>query len=235
MTPQALLFDVFGTCVDWRSGVAAAVTQMAKSKNLKVDSLAFADSWRARYQPSMEAIRSGQRSYTELDILHRENLAATLEEFGIADTLTSEETDKLNRSWEQLPPWPDTITGLIRLKKKFIIAPCSNGSMALITRLGKFAGLPWDCVLGAGLARAYKPDRQAYQRSCAALQLEPAQVMMVAAHNDDLAAARALGMATLFIVRKTEYGPGQTTDLKPEQAWDIIADDLRDAADKIGA
>ncbi|TCD14085.1 haloacid dehalogenase type II [Oricola cellulosilytica] len=229
-SPQALFFDVFGTCVDWRSAVEALVSQMVREKGCQIDSFAFADAWRARYQPAMQEIRAGRRSYADLDVLHRENLDATLREFGLTDRFDVHDRADLNKAWEKLTPWPDTVAGLSRLKSRFIIAPCSNGSIALMTRLSKFGNLPWDCILGAGLARAYKPDPQAYLRSCAALQLDPAEVMMVAAHNDDLAAARNAGLQTCFIPRTIEYGPDQTTDLRAESDWEIVARDLEDLA-----
>lgn len=230
--PEALLFDVFGTCVDWRTSVAseAAKAIAAAGGPAATDTLAFASSWRARYQPAMQEIRSGKRAYVDLDILHRENLDATLDEFGLDAFFDDDARDKLNRAWEKLSPWPDTVDGLTALKKQFIIAPCSNGSMALMTRLAKHSGLPWDCILGAGFARAYKPTPEAYLRSCAALQLPPERVMMVAAHNDDLKAARELGLMTCFIPRPTEYGPDQEKDLAPSERWDLVATDMNDVA-----
>jgi 2-haloacid dehalogenase len=230
MKPEALLFDVFGTCVDWRTGVKNIVAQAVAAKGCEIDSFGFADAWRAKYQPAMQKIRSGDRPYTELDVLHRENLDAVLEDFRVGGHFDEAARTELNRAWEKLPPWPDTVPGLTRLKEQFIIAPCSNGSIALMTRLSKFGDLPWDCILGAGVARAYKPDPQAYLRSCAALQLDPSQVMMVAAHNDDLFAARRAGLMTCFLPRPAEYGPDQTKDLKAESDWDVIAADIEDVA-----
>jgi 2-haloacid dehalogenase len=229
MICDALIFDVFGTVVDWRSGVAAEVRGVLPG----VDAEAFADIWRAKYQPAMEAVRAGRRPYTELDLLHRENLDATLAEFG-ADLEETARAD-LNHAWEKLPPWRDAVPGLARLKARFIVAPCSNGSIALMTRLAKFGGLPWDCILGAGVARAYKPDPQAYLGSAAALALPPERVMMVAAHNGDLAAARACGLRTAFFPRPAEKGPGQTDDLAPSAEWDVVATDIEDLAARLGA
>ncbi|WP_193175955.1 haloacid dehalogenase type II [Oricola nitratireducens] len=231
--PDALIFDVFGTCVDWRGGVAREVETAATALDMAIDGAAFAYSWRAKYQPAMQSIRSGKRDYVDLDILHRENLDATLGEFGIADRFDETARADLNHAWEKLPPWPDTVPGLTRLKRKFIVAPCSNGSIALTTRLSKYGELPWDCILGAGVARAYKPDPAAYLRSCEALRLPPSRVMMVAAHNDDLAAARKAGLMTCFFPRPTEYGPGQTTDISSESDWEIVATDIEDVAAKL--
>jgi 2-haloacid dehalogenase len=227
---EALIFDVFGTCVDWRTGVAREVARVAEAKKLVLDPLAFADAWRGRYDPAMQKIRSGERGYVDLDVLHRENLDDTLAAFGLSDRFDEAEREALNHAWEKLPPWPDVVPGLARLREHHIIAPCSNGSIALMTRLAKFGGLPWDCILGAGVARAYKPDPRTYLSSCEALRLPPESVVMVAAHNDDLFAARAAGLRTGFVPRPTEHGGGQTTELKAEAEWDFVAVDIRGLA-----
>lgn len=216
MAIEAFIFDVFGTCVDWRGGVARAVEEQPKLKAAGIDAIAFADAWRDRYQPAMEKIRSGARGYTDLDVLHRENLDATLAAFGAGSLLDDVERGDLNRAWERLPPWPDVVEGLARLRQGFLVAACSNGSIALMAHLARFGGLPWDCILGAGVARAFKPDRDVYLRSCGALRLDPAQVVMVAAHNDDLAAARAAGLKTAFVPRPTE-------EHAPASDWDFVA------------
>ncbi|MEC3863046.1 haloacid dehalogenase type II [Mesobacterium sp. TK19101] len=213
---QALIFDVFGTCVDWRSSVARAVAQALPG----VDALAFADAWRGEYQPAMERIRAGGRGYVALDDLHLENLHRVAERFGVTAP------DTLNAAWERLDPWPDVVPGLTALRQRHILAPCSNGSIVLMTRLARHARLPWDCILGAEIARDYKPKPEVYLASCAALRLHPSAVMMVAAHNDDLVAARAVGLRTAFVTRATEHGPGQTTDLTPADDWDIVAPDF---------
>ena len=215
---QALIFDVFGTCVDWRNSIAREVAQELP----QVDALAFADAWRAEYQPAMERIRSGNRGYVALDDLHLENLLKVCADFGV----TCPDPDHLNRAWERLEPWPDVVPGLTALKRRAIIAPCSNGSIALMTHLARHAGLPWDCILGADIARDYKPKPEVYLAACAALRLAPDQVMMVAAHNDDLAAAQAAGLKTGFVPRPTEHGPDQTTDLTAEGDWDVVEGDF---------
>jgi len=232
---KALLFDVFGTVVDWRSGVAREMEAFFATRGLAVDAEAFADAWRAKYQPAMEGIRSGGRGYVPLDVLHRENLDATLVEFGLEASVDADARDDLNRAWEKLPPWPDSVPGLTRLKARYAIAPCSNGSIALMTWLGKYGGLPWDVILGADIARDYKPQPATYLASVAALGLTPAEVMMVAAHNNDLAAARAVDLKTAFVPRPTEYGPGQTSDLEPTADWEVVASDFDDLAQKLGA
>jgi 2-haloacid dehalogenase len=230
---RALIFDVFGTVVDWRSGVAREVEAFFGARGLAVEGLAFADAWRAKYQPAMAAIRGGGRGYIALDVLHRENLDATLAEFGLGESIDAAARDDLNRAWEKLPPWPDSVAGLTALKTAYAIAPCSNGSISLMTWLARFGGLPWDAILGAEIARAYKPQAAVYLASAAALGLAPREVMMVAAHNGDLAAARAAGLKTTFLPRPREHGPGQTTDLEPESDWDVIASDLTDLARRL--
>lgn len=231
---RALLFDVFGTCVDWRTGVIAAGEAFGRAHGLSgVDWARFADAWRRLYQPQMEKVRTGRRPWTKLDDLHRESLDVVLSEFEISGSPAADLED-LNRAWHRLDPWPDTIEGLTRLKTRYIIAPNSNGNVALILNMAKRAGIPWDVILGAEIARAYKPMPEAYLRNVEILGLRPAQVMMVAAHNSDLAAARACGLGTGFTVRPREHGPGQTTDLKPEQTYDVVASDFVDLAGQMG-
>ncbi|WP_204011699.1 haloacid dehalogenase type II [Virgisporangium aurantiacum] len=226
---QAVLFDTFGTVVDWRSGISAAVRRVEAG----VDAEAFADAWRARYDPSMEPVRSGRRPFVTLTELHRENLTATLAEFGL--DLPLEEVDDLNHAWERLPPWPDSVEGLTLLRRRHIVGPLSNGNLGLLTRMAKNAGLPWDVIMGSDVTRRYKPQPEAYLRAAAFLELEPAQVMLAAAHNDDLAAARWSGLSTAFIPRPTEHGPGQTRDLRPESDWDVVATDVIDLAHQLDA
>lgn len=232
---EALLFDVFGTLVDWRTGVAREAEAFFARLDRPVDCRAFADSWRAKYQPSMEEIRAGRRDYAPLDVLHRENLDATLTEFGLDDVVDPAARAAFNRAWEKLPPWPDAATGLPALKRRYLLAPCSNGSIALMARLARFAGLPWDAVLGADIARAYKPQPVVYRASAAALGLAPEAVMMVAAHNYDLAAARAAGLATAFVSRPDEHGPDTPGERDPTADWDVVAADFNDLARRLGA
>jgi 2-haloacid dehalogenase len=235
MKTRACLFDVFGTTVDWRSSVSRQVAAFLREKRVGgVDPVEFADEWRKLYQPSMEAVRAGRREWTILDVLHRESLESLLARYGIRG-LSEAETDDLNRAWHRLDPWPDVLEGLARLKAKLIIAPCSNGNIALMVNLAKHAGLPWDCILGAETARAYKPLPEAYRAACRHLALAPAEVTMVAAHNGDLKAAKAQGLATAFIARPTEHGPGQRTDLEPDRSCvDVSARDFVDLAQKLG-
>jgi 2-haloacid dehalogenase len=231
---KALVFDVFGTVVDWRSSVAREVAAVAKRKGLSIDGAKFADAWRAEYAPSMNRVRRGELPWTRLDDLHRTVLNKLLVDFGIVG-LSEAETIALNRAWHRLQPWPDVVKGLARLKKKFIIAPLSNGNIALMTNLARYAGLPWDCILGAELVRHYKPDPEVYLSAANFLDLEPGSVMMVAAHLGDLRAARALGLRTAFVARPLEYGPSRTPDLTPDSSVEVAATDFMDLARQLGA
>ena len=231
---KALIFDVFGTVVDWRSGIARETKAFMDDHGVQgIEPESFADAWRAQYQPSMARIRGGRRGYVALDQLHYENLLVVLKEFELEDRFTEADLRSFARAWEKLTAWPDASPGLYRLKRAFAIAPCSNGSIALMTWLAKYADLPWDCILGAEIAKNYKPKHAVYQRSAEALGLEPDEVMMVAAHNDDLIAARDAGLPTAFVPRPAEHGPGQSSDLEPASNWNIIAKDFNDLADQL--
>jgi 2-haloacid dehalogenase len=230
---QALLFDVFGTVVDWRSSIIAELTRFGADKGLDADWAQFTDDWRALYQPALEEVRSGRRAWTILDVLHRESLDTLLAKYKISG-LAEADKDHLNRVWHRLEPWPDVVEGLTRLKRRYIIGTLSNGNVGLLTRMAKHAGLPWDVVLGAETARAYKRLPQAYLASAALLNLEPGQVMLAAAHNDDLAAAAAQGLRTAFVARPTEYGPHQKADFKAERDWDVVADSFGGLASAMG-
>ena len=232
---QALVFDVFGTVVDWRSGVARESAAFLTGYAPGVDPGAFADAWRRRYSPAMEEVRSGRRPFTRLDVLHLENLAATLPEVGIDPAVTPPpELETLNLAWHRLDPWPDSVPGLTRLKRRFIVAPLSNGNIRLMLDLAKHGRVPWDAILGAEIAQAYKPSPEAYLRNAEALMLKPESVCLVAAHNGDLAAARRCGFRTAFIHRPMEHGPDQTADLRPEEDWDAVANDIEDLARQLG-
>lgn len=234
MNIKACIFDIFGTTVDWRSSVSRDLAAFAKHKGIRnIDWVKFADEWRQLYQPSMEEVRSGRRPWTILDVLHRESLAKLIGRYAIAG-LSDAEIDDLNRAWHRLEPWPDVVEGLTRLKRRMIIAPCSNGNIALMVNMAKRAGLPWDCILGAETARSYKPMPEAYLAACRHLGLPPAEVMMVAAHNGDLKAAKAQGLATGFVPRPTEHGTGQKTDLVADHSVvDIAASSFLDLAAKL--
>ena len=230
---KAVTFDVFGTVVDWRTSIAREVESLAVKKKFVVDGERFADAWRQLYQPSMTEVRDGKVPWTVLDDLHRMNLLQVLETFGI-DQLAEEEIEHLNRAWHRLDPWPDAVAGLQRLKQHYIIGTLSNGNVALIVNMAKFSGLPWDVVLGAEIARHYKPQPEAYLKSAEILGLEPRECMLVAAHNGDLAAAGRCGFQTAFVPRPTEYGSEQTTDLAAEYDCDLVAGDFIELAQILG-
>lgn len=229
---RALCFDVFGTVVDWRSSIARELEATLAPQGVTTDWARLASAWRARYQPAMEEVRSGQRPFVKLDVLHRENLVLTLEDAGIAGQPDAV-IDHLTLAWHRLTPWPDAAAGMIRLKRCFILASLSNGNVALMVNLAKHAGLPWDVILGAEVARAYKPMPEAYLRAAELLDLPPAACMMVAAHNDDLRAARAVGFRTAFVARPREHGPTQSTDLIAGPDVEIDAIDFIDLAAKL--
>jgi len=230
---QALLFDVFGTVVDWRSSIIEEMTRFAAERSINADWAGFADAWRGLYQPAMEEVRSGRRPWTILDILHRESLDKLAPRYGLAG-LSEADMRHVNAAWHRLQPWPDAVAGLTRLKSRYIIGTLSNGNVGLLTRMAKHGGLPWDVILGAETARAYKPLPQAYLASAELLNLEPFQVMLVAAHNGDLAAAAACGLRTAFVARPTEYGPHQQRDFKADREWDVVADSFLSLAKAMG-
>ena len=230
---KALLFDVFGTVVDWRSGIIRELSAWGQVNNITADWSTFADAWRGQYQPAMERIRSGNRGFVRLDILHEENLVEVCRQFGV-ETAPGDDRDHLVTAWHRLDPWPDSLSGLARLKSKFIIAPCSNGNISLLTNMAKRAGLPWDVILGAEVAQSYKPHPQAYLGSADALGLKPSQCMMVAAHLDDLAAAGALGFSTAYVPRPDEFGKGRGAETPAEGTCSYIAEDFNKLADQLG-
>jgi len=230
---QALLFDVFGTVVDWRSSLIDDLSRFGAEKGLKADWAAFADDWRGLYQPAMDEVRTGRRPWTILDVLHRESLDKLIVKYAFAG-LSEADKDHINRVWHRLKPWPDSVPGLTRLKTRYIIGPLSNGNIGLLTRMAKFGGLPWDVILGAEAARAYKPQPQAYLGSAQLINLKPEQVMLVAAHNSDLAAAAETGLRTAFVSRPSEYGPHQKRDFKADREWDVVTDSFTNLAKAMG-
>jgi 2-haloacid dehalogenase len=230
---HALLFDVFGTVVDWRTSIIDDLSQFGAARGLKVDWAAFTDDWRGLYQPAMEEVRSGRRAWTVLDVLHRESLDTLLVKYAIGG-LGDADRDHINKVWHRLKPWPDAVEGLERLKKRYIIGTLSNGNVGLLTRMAKYAGLPWDVVLGAETAHAYKPLPQAYLANAELINLKPGQVMLVAAHNGDLAAAAKTGLRTAFVTRPREHGPHQQLDRKADGDWDVVADSFVGLAKAMG-
>ena len=229
---RALIFDVFGTVVDWRGSIIRECRALGRRKRLAVDWAEFADAWRAGYRPAMARVRSGELPWMSIDQLHRMILDELLTRFAI-EGLTEEEIDHLNRVWHRLDPWPDARRGLALLKRRRIIATLSNGNMALLVNMARHARLPWDCVLSAELFHHYKPDPETYLGAAAMLGFEPAEVMMVAAHKDDLRAAQASGLATAFVRRPREKGPKAKADLGPEPAFDCNARDFVDLSRRL--
>ncbi|MBV8376541.1 MAG: haloacid dehalogenase type II [Verrucomicrobia bacterium] len=232
-TVRAVVFDTFGTVVDWRGSLINSLRNFGVERQMEVPWEKLVDRWRAAYQPNLNRVRRGELEWTILDELHYAALVELLPEFGIAP-LPESDLRFLTGCWERLSGWPDAIQGLSRLRRKYIIGPLSNGNVSLLVKIAKFAELPWDVIFGADLFRHYKPDPETYLGVCSLLGLQPQQVMLGAAHNYDLAAAKELGLQTAFIVRPMEYGPEQTTDLSEEQRWDVIATDLVDLAAKLG-
>ena len=229
---KALTFDVFGTVVDWRSGVAREAEAALAPKGLALDWGAFADRWRALYQPAMEQVRTGARPFTILDALHRENLVVLLAELGIAG-LSEPEIDALNLAWHRLDPWPDVLDGMARLRRRFILASLSNGNIALMVDMARRAGLPWDVILGAEVARAYKPQPEAYDSAARMLALAPAECLMVAAHPSDLAAAAARGLRTAYVHRPLENGPGREARRPAAGTFDYPVDSFGELAEAL--
>jgi 2-haloacid dehalogenase len=231
---KALLFDVFGTVVDWRTSLIDDFTRWGETRGIRADWTALVDGWRAVYAASMDEVRKHpDRGYVILDVLHRRSLEKLVLELGISG-LNDADLHYLTMGWHRLHPWPDSLPGLLRLKKKYIISPLSNGNVALLTNMAKFAGLPWDLIMSAELFEHYKPDPETYLGAARLLCLAAGEVMMVAAHNHDLKAAQRLGLRTAFVARPTEYGPLQKYDFEAKGDWDIVANDFGGIADRLG-
>jgi 2-haloacid dehalogenase len=230
---QALTFDVFGTVVDWRGSIIAEGKQLNMAKNLKIDWARFADAWRGGYEPAMQRVRKGELPWLTIDRLHRMILDQLLVEFNLTE-LNEADKDRLNRVWHRLNPWPDAVLGLQRLRGRYVIATLSNGNIALLTNMAKHAGLPWDCILSAELAKHYKPDPEVYLTAAELLGLAPTQVLMVAAHPHDLAGAKAAGLKTAYIPRPLEYGPIRPLANVSFSDFDVVADNFSALADKLG-
>jgi 2-haloacid dehalogenase len=232
LSPKALIFDVFGTCVDWRGSIIEEGRALDARWGTVIDWAALADAWRGRYQPALDEVRSGRRPWTILDVLHRESLDALAPAFGL-DKLDEAQRDHLNRVWHRLNPWPDTVAGLTRLKRRFILGPLSNGNFALLTNMAKHAGLPWDVNLSCELYRAYKPMRESYLGAAGLLGLPPAEVMLVAAHYSDLQAARGCGLLTAYVHRPREFGDKPPNDLPRDPKVDLVVNDFEELASRL--
>ncbi len=231
--PVVIVFDTFGSVVDWRGSLIADLTAYGRQRGVAADWPALVDAWRASYHPSMDRVRKGELPWTKLDALHRGSLDKLVADFGITG-LTEADLVHINLGWHRLNPWPDSVAGLTRLKTKFVIGPLSNGNVSLLTYMAKHAGLPWDMVFGSDLFQHFKPDPETYLGVAAMMDLEPGQVMLAAAHNNDLANARKCGLMTAFWPRPDEYGPNQVRDFTADQEWDVVATDIEDLARQLG-
>ncbi len=231
--PVAIVFDTFGTVVDWRGSLIADLTAFGGQRGISADWPGLIDAWRASYHPSMDRVRKGELPWTRLDDLHRASLDVLVAQFGIKG-LTEQDLVHINLGWHRLNGWPDSVPGLKRLKKRFVIGPLSNGNVSLLTYMAKHAGLPWDMVFGSDLFGHFKPDPQTYLGVAKLMDLAPDQVMLAAAHNGDLAAARNCGLMTAFFPRPAEYGPHQKRDYAADQEWDFVAKDIEDLATQLG-
>jgi 2-haloacid dehalogenase len=230
---KALFYDVFGTLVDFRTSIAREAEAILKPRGHALDWPAFADAWRGQYQPALEEVRSGRRAYCKLDILHRQNLEAVLARFGVTGLGEDEKRD-LNLAWHRLDAWPDVPPGLMRLKKKFWLAPLSNGNISLMVDLARRNNFPWDAILGADIAQDFKPKPRVYLAAAAAFDLEPQDCMLVAAHSNDLSAATALGLHAAHLARPNEHGPGRG-EAAPSVPVDYAVKSLEELAEKLGA
>ncbi|HEV8255762.1 MAG TPA: haloacid dehalogenase type II [Casimicrobiaceae bacterium] len=228
---KALFFDVFGTLVDWRGSIAREARTILSPRGVAIDWEGFADAWRGQYQPAMDEVRSGRLPFSKLDVLHRRNLDVIVKDFGL-DDLDESARANLNLAWHRLDAWPDTKPGLARLRTKFLIAPCSNGNISLMVDLARRNGLVWDAILGAEIARDYKPKPAVYLSAAAAFDCEPRETMMVAAHSSDLAAAAAAGLRTAFIARPDEHGEGKG-ESRASVPVDLSAASLTALADQL--
>ena len=229
MDVQAILFDVFGTVVDWRTSLIEELSGWGGLRGMQVDWTGLVDTWRGAYAPSMDRVRRGELPWTNLDALHHATLREIGPQFGLVG-LSDDDMEWVNRGWHRLRPWPDSVAGLHALHARYILALLSNGNVSLLVDMARKAGLPWDAIFGVEVFGHYKPDPETYLGACRLLSLEPGQVMLCAAHNHDLAAAQKLGLQTAFIPRPTEYGPLQAQDFGPEGEWDVVAADMQDFA-----
>jgi 2-haloacid dehalogenase len=231
---KALTFDVFGTVVDWRGSIIREGQLLAAKKGYNVDWARFADSWRSGYGPAMNKVRSGELPWTKIDDLHRMILDDLVEEYSLTG-MSEAELVHFNEAWHRLSPWPDTVSGLNKLKSKYVITTLSNGNVSLLTHMAKNGGLPWDAILSAELSGHYKPDPEAYLKAADLLSLKPEQVMMVAAHPSDLRAAARTGLKTAYVIRPLERGPGRPVNRNPDGEFDYTAEDFNDLAGQLGA
>ncbi|KAA2252718.1 haloacid dehalogenase type II [Solihabitans fulvus] len=231
---RVLAFDIFGTTVDWWTGVSRQVDEIAAERGVELDGGAFAEAWRDRYAPSLRRVIVGEGPFATLDVLHRESLDDLLLAFGAADAFDEASRERLVRAWHRLPAWDDAVDGLSRLGRGYVVAALSNGGFALLTNLVKAAGLPFDCIISAELAGSYKPDPRVYRHAAGLLDVQPAQVLMVAAHGWDLAGAREAGMRTAFVERPVEKGPHREADRRADVDCDLAVAGFAELAEALG-
>jgi 2-haloacid dehalogenase len=230
---RAILFDTFGTVVDWRSSLITDLTAFGAGRGIAADWVGLVDKWRAAYAPSMDRVRRGELPWTKLDDLHRASLDQLVSEAGI-EGLTEVDRVYLTNGWHRLHAWPDSVAGTERLHRRYITGPLSNGNVSLLVDLARFNDLRWDVIFGAEVSGHYKPDPETYLGACRMLSLQPGEVMLCAAHNSDLQAAQSHGMQTAFVARPTEYGPAQVRDTKATGDWDYVVDGIDALADRLG-
>ena len=233
VSPQALVFDVFGTVVDWRSALIEDASAFGSVRGIETDWVAFVDAWKAGYRPGMDAVREGRRPWANVEALYLERFEEIAAEFGLHNLDPAART-ALVRLWRRSRPWPDAVPGLTRLKRRYVISTLSNGDVAMLVEMARRGGLPWDTVLCAEIFRTYKPDPKVYLGAAELLADTPQEVMLVACHNYDLRAARSHGLSTAFIRGRREFGDDQRHDQEPEEDWDLVADDIEDLAGKLG-
>ena len=231
---RVCIFDVFGTVVDWRGSLIQDLPGLGKKYGMDTDWTSFADDWRGLYQPQMHRVRKGELPWTNIDELHKEAFEMLLAKRGLKHP-GEEGSWEFTRLWHKLRPWPDSVEGIGMMKKKYVVATLSNGNVALLINMAKNGGIPWDHCFSGETFKHYKPDPETYLGACRLLALPPGEVMMVAAHNDDLRSAAELGLQTGFVARPTEYGPGQKTDLVAKGDWTVVAKDFVELAEKLGA
>jgi 2-haloacid dehalogenase len=231
--PVAILFDTFGSVVDWRTSLMSEMAALGAKRGISDDWESVALAWRMGYHRELAKVVSGGRDWADLDTILRDLLAEIVHERGIAG-FSEEDLDHINLGWHRLQPWPDSVPGIARIKSRYIVGPLSNGGVRLLTDMAKRAGLGWDVIFGSDIFRCYKPDPRTYLGAARLLGLEPGQVMLASAHNADLAHARRHGLMTAFFPRRSEYGADQTSDRSPEQAWDVVAEDICDLATRLG-
>jgi len=231
---KALLFDVFGTVLDWRSSVIDELTAFGNTHRIELDWADVADRWRAGFREHQRRIAHAEARFMRMDEVHRRVLDSMFADLGVAG-VPEADLEALNRAWHRLRPWPDAVAGLLRLKERHIVAALSNGNLALLVDVSKHAGLPWDCVFSSALFSSYKPDPAVYWGAAKMLEIAPHEAMMVAAHAYDVDAAREIGLQTAYVFRADEHGPGRGEDPGDTSRFDLAVGDFLELADTLGS